>query len=133
MQYDAKILVIDDQMVMRRLVVDILRLLGFKHVDIAASGMDALQKIEALNGESYDLMLVDWNMPDMDGLEFIEEYKQRYDDKPAFVMLTGKREVSDVHEALSHGIDGYIVKPVSKDGLKDKLQSVFERLLQSKV
>jgi two-component system, chemotaxis family, chemotaxis protein CheY len=120
-------LLIDDHMLMRKLITKQLSGLGYERVDEAASAMLAMEQIgkKKSDGSEYDVIFVDWNMPSVNGLEFIKQYKDTYKDEPAFVMLTGECEKSSMIYALENGVTSYIIKPVSEDSLREKLDGVI--------
>lgn len=113
-------LVVDDSRPIRRIECDILKELGFETSD-ACDGQVALQRLNEI--PKPDLILVDWNMPEMDGLEFIRAVRK--DSRFAGVvvmMVTTETETDQMLRALSAGADEYLMKPFEKDGLVDKLR-----------
>lgn len=115
-----KALVVDDSRPIRRIEGDILRELGFETQE-ACHGKDALVKLQ--EQPLPDVILVDWNMPEMDGLSFIRAV--RGDARFAGVvmlMVTTETETDQMLKALSAGADEYLMKPFQKDGLVDKLR-----------
>ena len=127
------ILVIDDHMLMRKLVSDQLRSIGYRNIDSAINGQDALTKLqrELEAGNEFNIVVLDRGMPVMSGMELLRICRsdQRFD-HVAFVMLTGEREQECVMEALKAGATSYIVKPVSKDQLESKIDRVVEWISQ---
>ena len=113
-------LVIDDSRAMRAILKNILFEAGF---DVAEAcdgqeGLDVLQQIE-----SPDLILVDWNMPKMNGLEFITCVRANvHYQKIKILMVTTETEMTNVVKALELGADEYVMKPFSKEALYDKLE-----------
>lgn len=112
-------LVVDDSRAMRTILGGILGELGFE-VANAADGAQALAELH--DSGPFELALVDWNMPQMSGLELVEEVRS----EPAFadlrlVMVTTETEMERVSEALEAGADEYIMKPFNKDMLVEKL------------
>ena len=118
-----KALVIDDSRVVRLIAGRALQALGFD-VTEACDGRDALDKIEAA-AELPALALVDWNMPVMTGIEFVEEVRknQAYD-AIRLVMLTTETSVDHIALALSKGANEYLMKPFDEDALNEKLSIV---------
>lgn len=115
-------LVIDDSRPVRRIEGDILKELGFETAD-ACHGKEALERLQ--NSPLPDVVLVDWNMPEMDGLEFIKAV--RSEAKYAgmvVVMVTTETEPEQMLRALSAGADEYLMKPFQREGLVDKLRLV---------
>ena len=116
-----KALVVDDSKAMRRIIKQTLRDLGFDS-DEAENGVAALSTLEA-NPKAYDLILVDWNMPEMNGYEFLCEVRKRdeYADLN-ILMVTTENEVEQMLKALDAGANEYLMKPFTKDALFDKLE-----------
>lgn len=116
----VRALIVDDASTIRMMLSDILRQFGYA-VEQAKSGEDALAKIAAW-GRPAELILLDWNMPGMSGLDVVKELrKQSALNKTVIVMVTGDTELERVVEALQAGADEYIMKPFSAAILRDKL------------
>ncbi len=112
-------LVVDDSKAMRSMIANILREVGFK-VTEAGNGLEALESLH--NGEETQLALVDWNMPEMDGFDFVRAVRA----EPAYdvvrlVMVTTTTEMDQVARALDAGANEYIMKPFTKDVILEKL------------
>jgi two-component system chemotaxis response regulator CheY len=114
-----KALVVDDSRAMRSIIGKYLRELGFEVFE-AASGMQALVDIRKIPGLS--LVLVDWNMPEMDGCEFLQKVRTepQFHDVP-IMMVTTESEMEQVAVALEAGANEYLMKPFDKQGLLEKL------------
>lgn len=117
-------LVVDDHMLMRRIVTDHMKKLGFSEIEQAIHGDDAWSKLQT---KTYDVILLDWSMPVLDGFAFLQRCRadSRFD-HVAVVMLTAECEQHNVLNALQAGANSYIVKPVSFDILTQKMQNVVE-------
>ncbi len=117
-----KALVIDDSRAMRTILGGILAELGYEVVG-AEDGGRALDILNA--GELFDLALVDWNMPQMTGFDFVCEVRKesKFADLP-LVMVTTETEISRMSEALEAGADEYIMKPFNKEMLLEKLMLI---------
>jgi two-component system chemotaxis response regulator CheY len=115
-------LVIDDSRPIRRIEGEILKELGFETVD-ACHGRQALERLQS--GPLPDVVLVDWNMPEMDGLEFIVAVRsdKRFAGLP-ILMVTTETETDQMLRALTAGADEYLMKPFQREGLVDKLRMV---------
>ncbi len=113
-------LVIDDSRAMRRILCQILQSLGLEVAE-ACNGRDALERLHA-NGE-FKLALVDWNMPEMNGFEFIQAVRadRRYDGL-RLMMVTTETEMTQVARALEAGANEYVMKPFTKDVIREKLE-----------
>ena len=111
-------LVIDDSKSIRSILTQILLKAGFE-VEEAANGLEALDLIKK---EKVDLALVDWNMPDMDGYEFIREVRksETYKDM-RMIMVTTETAITKVAQALEAGADEYIMKPFTKEIILEKI------------
>jgi two-component system chemotaxis response regulator CheY len=120
-------LVVDDSKIMRKLVMRALketRLAHFTFVE-AEDGEDALAKFDP---ETIQICLVDWNMPKMNGGDFIRAMRAISEDTPV-VMVTTERTMSRVEEAMDkYGADSYVVKPFTPDILKQKIEPLFQKL-----
>jgi len=120
---DLKILVVDDSPTMRRILINTIQKAGYSTVKDAEDGKDALAKLMA--GE-YDLLMTDWNMPNMNGLELIETV--RADDKMRdlpILMVTTRNMKDDIVNAVKAGANGYIVKPFDTKTLNKKINEIL--------
>lgn len=118
-----RILVVDDFQTMRRIIINLLRQLGFTNVVEAQDGALALEKVK---DDSIDLVISDWNMPNMTGLEFLKALRasEEYKDLP-FIMVTAEGKKENVIAAVQAGVNNYIVKPFNAATLKEKLSKVI--------
>ena len=117
------ILLVDDYKTMLRIIRNLLKQLGFTNVDEASDGVEALDK---LRGGPCGLVISDWNMEPMTGLQLLKEV--RSDDKLKnipFIMITAESKTENVVAAKQAGVNNYIVKPFNAATLKTKLTSVF--------
>lgn len=121
-----KVMVVDDQASMRAMIRRALQDLGFKDVRDKASPLEALPAIRA---DRVHLIISDYNMPDMDGLKFLEEVrKDAVIGKTVFIMLTGSSDRDLVQKAAALGVNNYLVKPFAPAALKEKVERVFGEL-----
>lgn len=121
-----KILVVDDFSTMRRIIKNLLRDLGFNNTAEADDGTTALPMLQ--NG-NFDLLVTDWNMPGMQGIDLLKAV--RADPKLMklpVLMVTAESKRDQIIEAAQAGVNGYIVKPFTAITLKEKLEKIFERL-----
>lgn len=129
---DIKILVVDDMSTMRKIVQKALNSCGFSTIVTAKDGADAWDTLRT-HGD-FGLIVSDWNMPNMSGLEFLKKVRaeEKFQSLP-FVLLTAEADTSQVQEALQAGVDNYIVKPFSAATLKEKLESTYKKLQAKQV
>jgi two-component system chemotaxis response regulator CheY len=112
-------LVIDDSQTVRLIIGTILREIGMEVLE-AANGLEALEQME--RNSDVALMLVDWNMPQMDGFDFIRRVRsQRAYDAVRILMVTSEAQSDNVTRALKAGANEYLMKPFNKDVLVAKL------------
>jgi two-component system chemotaxis response regulator CheY len=117
------VLVVDDYATMIRIVSNLLRQLGFSNIDTAMNGESAL---EQMSTRRYGLVLSDWNMEPMTGLDLVKAVRkdQTLNDTP-FIMVTAESKPENVVTAKLAGVDSYIVKPFNAETLKRKLAGVL--------
>lgn len=114
-------IVIDDSSAMRMILRRIVTRLGFEVLE-AENGRDALDKLDA-TGTVPDVALIDWNMPEMNGLEFIQTVRsdERYS-RLTLLMVTTESEQSQIVRALAAGAHEYLIKPFTPDAVAEKLE-----------
>lgn len=118
-----KALVVDDHMVIRRLIENFLRENGFQHIDLAADCAEVENKLEF---HKYDIIFFDWNLPGKSGYAQLQELREsRHHDDTALVMITAESEERHVVEALKAGATAYIVKPVARETFDKNLQKII--------
>ena len=121
-----KFLVVDDFSTMRRIVRNLLKELGYTNVDEAEDGAIALQK---LNSGSFDFVVTDWNMPNMDGLTLLQTIRRTPQLKHLPVlMITAEAKKENIIAAAQAGASGSVVKPFTAVTLAEKLQKIFEKM-----
>jgi two-component system chemotaxis response regulator CheY len=123
---NIKILIVDDFSTMRRIIKNLLRDLGFNNTSEADDGLTALPMLQSGN---FDLLVTDWNMPGMQGIDLLRAV--RADAKLAtlpVLMVTAEQKREQIIEAAKAGVNGYIVKPFTAQTLKEKLEKMFERI-----
>ena len=120
---NMKILVVDDFLTMRRIIINLLRQLGFNNVTEAADGQQAWQRMQ--DGD-IDLIVSDWNMPNMTGIEFLKQVRadEKFKKTP-FIMVTAEGKKENVIAAVHAGVSNYIVKPFNAATLKEKMSKVI--------
>ncbi|MCW5750083.1 MAG: response regulator [Alphaproteobacteria bacterium] len=117
------ILIVDDYKTMLRIISNLLKQLGFSNIDEATDGGAALGK---LRERSYGLVISDWNMEPMTGLQLLKEVRadERLKGLP-FIMITAESKTENVIAAKQAGVNNYIVKPFNAETLKKKMSSVL--------
>lgn len=122
---NMNILVVDDYQTMRRIIENLLKQLGFVNIEQAADGAAALNTLRT-SGKTYGLIISDWNMDPMTGLQLLKEV--RADSKLStvpFIMVTAESKTENVVAAKQAGVNNYIVKPFNAETLKTKMSSVI--------
>ena len=118
-----RILVVDDFATMRRIVKNILTQLGFKNIVEADDGTTALKVLQA---EKIDLIISDWNMPKMTGLELLKKVRATPEwAKIPFIMVTAEAQQDNIILAVKARVSQYIVKPFTAETLGEKIDKVF--------
>jgi two-component system chemotaxis response regulator CheY len=119
-----KILIVDDSITIRRIITNALKTVGFPDTVEAANGKDALEK---LTNSNVDFIITDWNMPEMNGLDFIKQVRANplYSSLP-ILMITTRGTEHDVIEALQAKVNSYIVKPFTPQELKEKIEGILK-------
>jgi two-component system chemotaxis response regulator CheY len=117
------VLIVDDYKTMLRIIRNLLKQLGFNNVDEATDGAMALQMLRVGN---YGLVISDWNMEPMTGLQLLREVRADAKLKPTpFIMVTAESKSENVVAAKEAGVSNYIVKPFNAETLKTKMSSVL--------
>ncbi|MEI9989109.1 MAG: response regulator [Rhizomicrobium sp.] len=119
MRTDCNVLIVDDYKTMLRIVRGLLTEIGVKNIDEATHGEGALQLLQA---KKYDLVLSDWNMQPMSGLDLLRAVRSNPKTaKTPFVLVTAEAKVENVATARAAGVSGYMVKPFNGATLKTKI------------
>lgn len=119
-----KLLVVDDSSTMRRIIKNTLARLGHKDILEGADGVEGWSELDA--NPDIDMLITDWNMPEMNGLELVKKVRadERFKDLP-IIMVTTEGGKAEVITALKAGVNNYIVKPFTPQVLKEKLGAVM--------
>lgn len=119
------ILIVDDFSTMRRIVKTALKQLGFENITEAEDGAIALEKLK--NG-NFKLIISDWNMPNMMGIDLLKAVRADEKLKPIpFLMVTAEAQKENILEAAKSGVSNYIIKPFTADSLQQKLEAIFSK------
>lgn len=119
-----KLLVVDDSSTMRRIIKNTLARLGHKDILEGADGVEGWSALDS--NPDIDMLITDWNMPEMNGLELVLKVRadSRFKDLP-IIMVTTEGGKAEVITALKAGVNNYIVKPFTPQVLKEKLGAVM--------
>lgn len=120
---NISILVVDDFKTMISIIVNILNQLGFKNIDTASDGQQALDKMKV---KKYDLILSDWNMEPMSGLDLLTHVRGvPITRNLPFILITAESKAENIIAAKRAGVSNYIVKPFTAETVKEKLVAVL--------
>lgn len=119
-----KIMLVEDSRTMRTIQRGILAQMGYEDVEESGNGLDALSRLADV---SPDLILVDWNMPEMDGLTFVKRVRASGNPVP-IIMVTTESQKKHVIEAIGAGVNNYVVKPFTPDILNQRVRETLDRV-----
>ena len=124
MGYSHSIITVDDSSTMRRIIKNTLQKLGFETILEAGNGLEAL---DVMSKNKVDMIVTDWNMPEMDGLTFVKAVraKDEYKDLP-ILMITTEAAKEDILTALRSGVNNYVVKPFTPETLQEKVFKLLD-------
>lgn len=124
MDLSMKVLVVDDFATMRRIIKGALKQMGFSSIIEADDGNSALRELKS---QDFGLILSDWNMPNMRGIDLLKAAKsdESLKDIP-FIMVTAAGQKDNVMEALQAGVSNYIMKPFTPQALEEKIKKVLD-------
>lgn len=119
-----RFLVVDDSSTMRRIIINTLNKLGYTECREAGNGKEGL---DALTANPVDIVITDWNMPEMSGVEFARAVRANDATKAVpILMVTTNAAEGDIVEALKAGVSNYVVKPFTPATIKEKIESVLK-------
>jgi len=120
-----KILIVDDFSTMRRIIKNLLRDLGFNNTQEADDGITALPMLQS---GKFDLLITDWNMPGMQGIDLLKAVRADENLRQLPVlMVTAESKREQIVEAAQAGVNAYVVKPFTAGTLEEKISRIFER------
>lgn len=126
MDKQIKILIVDDFATMRKVIRNLLKQLGYENIVEAEDGVAALR---ILRSQKIDLVISDWNMPNMTGLELLKEVRADGELKATpFLMVTAEALQDNVIAAVKAGVSNYIVKPFTAEVLNEKIAKILEKI-----
>jgi two-component system chemotaxis response regulator CheY len=118
-----RFLVVDDSTTMRRIIINTLNKVGYTDCAEAANGREG---VERLATTTVDLVITDWNMPEMSGIDFIRSVRANAATKDLPVlMVTTNAAKDDIVEALRAGVNSYVVKPFTPETIKEKIEAIL--------
>ena len=120
-----RVLIVDDSAVVRRILTGMFKRLNVVDIDQAENGQVAVDKVSETD---YDLVLLDWNMPEKLGIEALEEIRESGNDVP-IIMVTTESEKDNIIKAIRAGANSYIVKPFVPGVVLDKIKKVVPDLM----
>ena len=123
MDLNMEVLIVDDFATMRRILKNILKQIGFTKISEAEDGKNALNMLKE---QKFDLVLCDWNMPEMPGIELLKQVRadDGLKDMP-FIMVTAEAQKDNIIQAVQAGVSNYVVKPFTAETISEKLEKVF--------
>lgn len=127
---DTKFLIVDDFATMRKIIKKVLIELGYTNVEEAEDGKPALDALEKAygDGKPFQLVISDWNMPGMTGIDLLKACKADAKFKAIpFMLVTAESEQKNIVEAAKAGVSDYVVKPFNAATLKGKLEKVWSK------
>ncbi|MGI4953095.1 MAG: chemotaxis response regulator CheY [Janthinobacterium lividum] len=123
MDRSINVLIVDDYKTMLRIIRNLLKQINFNNVEEASDGGEALQKLRA---GQFGLVISDWNMEPMTGLQLLQEVRQDARLKPLpFIMVTAESKAENIVAAKQAGVSNYIVKPFNAETLQAKIEKVL--------
>ena len=119
-----KILLVDDSRTIRNIQKNVLAEIGHTDIMEAGDGVEGLSRIAA---DRPDLILVDWNMPNMDGITMVKKVREQDKSLP-MIMVTTEAEKGRVLEAIKAGVNNYVVKPFTAETLAEKIKQTMDKV-----
>jgi len=125
-----RVLVVDDMVTMRKIIKTQLTKLGYTDITESDDGKNAVEAIKsaAASNSNFDLIISDWNMPNMSGIDLLKAIRSTPElAKTPFIMVTAEAEQKNIIEAIKQGVSNYIVKPFTPDTLQEKIKKALEK------
>ncbi len=132
---DLRFLVVDDMLTMRKIITQQLKALGATSIAEANDGTVAWEMMEKATqaAQPYNVVVSDWNMPQMKGIDLLRKCRADNTYKNvAFLLVTAESEATQVKEAITSGVDNYVVKPFTPQAFQEKLQAIFAKRFPGK-
>lgn len=122
-KFPLRIMLAEDNLVNQKLAIRILNKLGYHHIEVAQNGLEAIEKLKV---QFYELILMDMQMPEMDGLEATRRIREHFSQQPIIVAMTANALQSDRELCLQAGMNEYLTKPIKLELLMNALQTAAE-------
>lgn len=120
-----RILIVDDSSTMRRIIINTLNKIGFRDLVEASNGREGIDRLA--NGD-IEMIITDWNMPEMSGIDFIRHVRRQEESATLPVlMVTTNAAKDDIVQALQAGVNNYVIKPFTPETLREKIDVVLGR------
>jgi len=114
------VLIVDDSATMRKIIMRGIRQAGIDNAEFQEAG-DGVEGLKAVEGSTFDLILSDVNMPNMNGLDFVKEVTGKLSSPPPIVMITTEGSEEVINEAMSRGAKGYLQKPFTPEKIQETI------------
>lgn len=120
-----RILVVDDSSTMRRIIINTLNKIGYSDCAEASNGREGVERLAA---GPVDMIITDWNMPEMSGVDFIRAVRanDQFKHLPVLMVTTNAAQ-EDIVQALDAGVNNYVVKPFTPDTIKERIQAALKQ------
>ena len=120
-----RILVVDDSSTMRRIIINTLNKIGYSDCTEASNGREGVERLAA---GPVDMIITDWNMPEMSGVDFIRAVRasDQFKHLPVLMVTTNAAQ-EDIVQALDAGVNNYVVKPFTPDTIKERIQAALKQ------
>lgn len=119
----ARVLIVDDSAVMRKVIISILKQMGINDTDIMEA-CDGKEAVEVSGSNPFDLILMDWNMPNMLGIDAVKAIRAQGNTTPILMVTTEGEKMNVVH-AIQSGANNYMVKPFNADDFREKVEALL--------
>lgn len=118
----VKVLVVDDSAIMRKVIISALGAMNIEE-DSISQAADGLQAVQCASENNFDIILMDWNMPNMLGIDAVKAIREQGSKTP-ILMVTTEGEKSNVVKAIQAGANNYLVKPFNAEDLRDRISTM---------
>jgi DNA-binding response OmpR family regulator len=131
-KYSVRFLVVDDEVPVRKLIINRLKKEGYNGITFEAS--DGKEALDIFYEKDVDCIISDWNMPGINGIEFVEKVRNSVAaENLAIIMVTAESSMGKMEQAIESGIDDYLVKPFTPEDFKRKIDKALEKIKKKKM